>query len=81
MFVPRSSKIENVEAEEKSIMELLEPNADDIYELFRDGRARRAVVERSRRDQSAWRFRITIAAVTAVVSFTLLTALRFLPGH
>jgi len=70
-----------VEAEEKSVLDLLEPNADDIYELFREGRERRRTNEQTRRDRSAWRFRITVAAVTAVVSFTLLTALRFLPGN
>ena len=76
-----ASRMGDVDTGENDVLELFESNGDDIYELFRKGRTRRRAAERSRREHSVWRFRITIAAVMAIVSFTLLTALRFLPVH
>ncbi len=66
---------------EKDVLELFESDGEEIYEAFRAGRARRRAAERAKQAKSSWRFRITVAAVTAIVSFTLLTALRFLPVH
>lgn len=70
-----------VQIGEKDFLELFESNGEDIYALFSVARARRVAEERAKRERSSWRFRITVVAVTAIVSFTLFTALRFLPVH
>ena len=66
---------------ESEFLRLFESDGEEIYEVFRAARARRVAAQRAKQARSSWRFRITLAAITAVVSFTLLTALRFLPVH
>ena len=70
-----------VQGEAKDILELFESDGEEIYELFREAKSRRLASEGAKQAKSSWRYRITVAAVTAIVSFTLLTALRFLPVH
>ena len=80
-FAELSRTISNVGPKEvNSFLEgIAEDQPDEIVELFREGKTRRKARERAKRDASSWRFRLLMGLVMAVFSFTLLTALRFLP--
>ncbi len=55
------------------------PEDDEIYQLFREARARRHSEKLARSRGRSNRFRLTLGLVLTALSFTLFTAFTLLP--